>query len=205
MSQQSSGWEPSCAEGGNAFSSSVTPHRCGGRSRSFPQFTAMRRVRVFVREVRKLHEAKPSADFMGPLQILQDGKWYGIRRLEHSMLPMHVRSDRVIVQVGSRSTHILHCSPKQCHVTCVPTEMVCSKALLSCRSPVFERMFSGTPHGLFRKHLSLMHITGSFKEATSSAIALEDMDSDVAVMLIDWIQEDRCPHGEHGDKKRPWQ
>lgn len=38
----------------------------------------------------------------------------------------------------------------------------------------------------------LRHITGSFKEATSSFIALEDMDSDVAIILIDWIQEDRC-------------
>lgn len=42
-----------------------------------------------------------------------------------------------------------------------------------------------------------MHITGSFKEATSSFIVLEDMDSDVAVILIDWIQEDRCTSGDH--------
>ncbi|XP_026193905.1 uncharacterized protein LOC113147457 [Cyclospora cayetanensis] len=66
-------------------------------------------------------------------------------------------NDRVLVQVGSR-------------------KMLCSKALLSCRSPVFESMFSG-----------------SFKEANSSFIALKDMDTDVAAILIDWIQEDRLP------------
>lgn len=37
----------------------------------------------------------------------------------------------------------------------------------------------------------MIQIAGSFKEANSSFIALEDMDTDVAIMLIEWIQEDK--------------
>jgi len=65
--------------------------------------------------------------------------------------------DEVTVQVGDK-------------------KFTCSKALLSSRSPVFEKMLSG-----------------KFKEATTNFINLRDIDLDVAKFLLEWTQEDRLP------------
>ncbi|CDJ56597.1 BTB/POZ domain-containing protein, putative [Eimeria maxima] len=59
--------------------------------------------------------------------------------------------------------------------------------------------FNWTDHNILRvSHIILVtfsgvfqYCSGSFKEANSSFIALEDMDTDVAIMLIEWIQEDK--------------
>ena len=55
---------------------------------------------------------------------------------------------------------------------------------------VREDVFGYVGSTVRKNHLFIQR-AGSFKEANSSFIALEDMDTDVAIMLIEWIQEDR--------------
>ncbi|EPR62652.1 BTB/POZ domain protein [Toxoplasma gondii TgCatPRC2] len=108
------------------------------------------------------------------------------------VLKMEMRFLRRMVQLGSEPTkpqvsstfhqdvfdylsdNFFKSTTDRVFIEVTGTRIVCSKALLSCRSPVFQRMFAG-----------------NFREATSETIELSDLDVDTAILLLSWIQTDR--------------
>ncbi|CBZ52702.1 putative BTB/POZ domain-containing protein [Neospora caninum Liverpool] len=110
------------------------------------------------------------------------------------ILKMEMRFLRRMVQLGSEPTkppvsstfhqdvfeylsdHFFKSTNDRVIIDVAGTKMVCSKVLLSCRSPVFQRMF-----------------LGNFREATSESIELSDLDVETAILLLNWIQTDRFP------------